>query len=123
MAFEVNDTVVIDNNNNGLFNICNVGRYTTATLPSTGRVGDILFNETTRQFMSWGEDDSGSGEWFVLLGLNPEIDETGVVTLNGYDTILTPGDGYRYAIWTSPGTLSVGESSFAGVAMHYVGEQ
>ena len=58
--------------------------------------------------MSWGEDDQGVGEWFVLLGLNPEIDETGVVTVTGYDTIFTPGNGYRYTVWTSPGTFIVG---------------
>lgn len=120
MAFEVNDTVVIDDNNNGMFNICNVGRYTTATLPTSGSSGDILFNETTRQFMSWGEDGQGSGEWLVLKTLGTKIDETGSLTTSGQDSVWTPGDGYKYAVWTSPGSFTVADSDGAGVDMHYV---
>ena len=53
MAIKVNGVTAIDNNQKGLFNRLNIGKYTTANRPASPSEGDMIFDSDTKEFMFW----------------------------------------------------------------------
>lgn len=93
MAFKIGPSSVIGDTRDGAFNFLNVGAYTTSQLMSqtvTGTlVGDFVY-DTDRDELTF---------WDGTIWLIEDI--------SGGNATFTPGDGYKYVFFTSPGTLTV----------------
>lgn len=93
MGFKIGPSSVIGDTKDGAFNFLNVGAYTTSQLTSqtvTGTsVGDFVYDTDRDKLVFW------DGTIWTIQDIS-----------GGNDTF-TPGDGYKYVLFTSPGTLTV----------------
>ena len=99
MAIKIGGDDVIDNNKRGSFVTTTLGTYTQDQLRDLEIVGDrdgaMVYCSDISDFAFWIED---RGEWSTTSLL--------VVAEGG--TLSTPGNGFTYHTFTSPGTFTVG---------------